>query len=462
MMAVLRTDDTIGAIATPPGEGGIGVIRLSGPQVLEIAGKVFRGADGRDIRRMDSHTLRYGYIVNRDQKILDEVMVAFFKSPRSYTREDMVEISTHGGTRILRSVLEVLLQNGTRHAEPGEFTKRAFLNGRLDLAQAEAVLDLIKAKTDTARDQALRQLQGEFSREIAHLREKLLKLCAHVEAYVDFPEDDIEVYSREEFLSQFEEIGADIWKLLKTFEHGAVLRDGVLAVIVGRPNVGKSSLLNALLDRDRAIVSDIPGTTRDALEEELAIGGVLIRIVDTAGIRSRPEGIEKIGIEKTRQYMEQAQLFLAVLDGSQELAEEDKKIYQEIRKKKHVLVVNKVDLSLKLTTESLAVLGPEEPCFVSAHKRRGLEELEKRMATLVLNGGIHAESAVVTKARHKVALERAHEAVLKARQAFRERLSLEFIAFDLREALDHLGEIVGEIYTDDILDVIFREFCIGK
>lgn len=461
-MAILYADDTICAIATPLGEGGIGVVRLSGGKALETADKVFRGAGGKGLSGMDSHTIRYGHIVNREGKALDEVMVSFFKAPRTYTREDMVEISTHGGARILRSVLEVLLQSGARHAEPGEFTKRAFLNGRLDLAQAEAVLDLIKAKTDAARDQALRQLQGEFSKEIGRLREKLLKLCAHVEAYVDFPEDDIEVYSRGEFLAQFEELAGDIQKLLKTFEQGAVLRDGILAVIVGRPNVGKSSLLNALLDRDRAIVSDMPGTTRDALEEDLEIAGVLIRIVDTAGIRSQSEGVEKIGIEKTREYMERAQFFLVVMDGSQELQDEDKKIYQEIRKKKHVLVVNKVDLSLCLTPEKLASLEPDQTCFVSVRENRGLEDLEKKIADLALDGGLQTESAVVTKARHRIALEKAYDAILKARGAFQKQLSLEFIAFDLREALDRLGEIVGEIYTDDILDIVFREFCIGK
>ena len=461
-MTLTQGEDTICAIATPPGIGGLGVLRLSGPQSLEIAYKVFRGAGGKDVRGMASHTVRYGHLVNRDGKALDEVLLTYFQAPRSYTCEDMVEISAHGGPRILKSALEVMTQSGARHAEPGEFTKRAFLNGRLDLTQAEAVLDLIKAKTDSARDQALRQLQGEFSREIARLKENLLKLCAHVEAYVDFPEEDIEVYSRDEFLVQFEQIAGEILKLIKTFEKGAVLRDGILAVIVGRPNVGKSSLLNALLDRDRAIVSDIPGTTRDALEEELEVGGALIRIVDTAGLRLRPEGVEKIGIERTRQYMEQAQLFIAVLDGSQELTEEDKKIYQEISKKKHILVVNKVDLYVRLTAEQLARIGPEAPCYVSVLEKKGLDELEKRLSELVLHGRIQAESAVVTKARHRMALEKAHEALLKAREAFRNRLSLEFIAFDLREALDRLGEIVGQIYTDDILDVIFHEFCVGK
>ncbi len=461
-MAKFHLDDTICAIATPVGEGGLGVVRLSGEKSRAIASRVFRSPGGKSLFDFRSHTVHYGHVCDQQGKILDEVLITFFKAPHSYTKEEMVEISTHGGMRILRSVLNVLVECGARLAEPGEFTKRAFLNGRLDLTQAEAVLDLIKARTESAREQALRQLQGEFSKKIRCLKEKLLTLCAHIEAYVDFPEDDIEVFSQHEFLSQFDVLAGEIKNLLGTFQKGSILREGILTVIVGRPNVGKSSLLNVLLDRDRAIVSDLPGTTRDALEEELEIGGVLVRIVDTAGIRSHPNAIESMGIGKTREYMRQAQLFLMVLDGSETLQEEDRRIYKEVCKKKHLVVVNKVDLPQKLSLEHLKVLTKVEPSFISVQTKTGLKEFETQLGNAVLNGGLNVEGAFITKVRHKEALEKSYRALLKARDAFEKKLSLEFIAFDLRESLDRLGEIVGEIYNDDILDVIFREFCIGK
>lgn len=461
-MATIRLDDTICAISTPVGEGGIGIVRSSGSRSLEIAAKVFRTPSGKSLLLFCSHTVYYGYICSPQGKRVDEVLITFFKSPRSYTTEDMVEISTHGGMKVLKAVMGVLIEAGARPAEPGEFTKRAFLNGRLDLTQAEAVLDLIKAKTESARDQAFRQLQGEFSKEIRRLKDKLLKLCAHIEAYVDFPEEDIEVYSQDQFLIQFDELSREIQKLLDTFHHGAILREGILAVIVGRPNVGKSSLLNVLLDRDRAIVSDIPGTTRDTLEEEIEIGGILVRLVDTAGIRSQPNTIEKIGIQRTREYMEQAQLLIMVLDGSEDLDEEDRGIYDEVRKKKHVLVVNKIDLSTKLGPQQLKSFAEVEPCYLSVHTKQGFREFEDHLGSLVVNGGFQTESALVTKARHKEALKNCYEALLRAREGYQQRLSLEFIACDLREALDHLGEVVGEIYTADILEVVFKEFCIGK
>ncbi len=462
-MPKLNLDDTICAIATPAGEGGIGIVRLSGKRSIPITAKVFRTPKNKDIHSFFSHTIHYGHVFNHEGKVIDEVMAAFFRAPHSYTREDMVEISAHGGMSVLRGILGILLESGARLAEPGEFTKRAFLNGRLDLSQAEAVLDLIRAKTERAREQAVRQLQGEFSKEIYRLKQELLRLCAHVEAYVDFPEDDIEVYSESQFLDQFSEIAKRIKALIEGFQRGSILRDGILTVIVGRPNVGKSSLLNALLDRDRAIVSEFPGTTRDALEEQLEIVGFLVRIVDTAGIRSDPNVIESIGIQKTREYMKEAQLFVMVVDGSQSLTEEDQNIYEEIRKKKHIIAVNKIDLpQKKMEFEAFGDASSSGLCLISVKNREGLAELEKRIGQVILNGSLETESPIVTNARHRYALEKSYEAICKAKEAFGERLSLEFIAFDLREALNRLGEIVGEIYTDDILDMVFREFCIGK
>lgn len=461
-MAQFDWEGTIAAIATAQGEGGIGIVRLSGTDALEIAARIFKSSRGRPFQSFHSHTVHHGHVCDRDGGVVDEALVTVFRAPHSYTREHMVEVSTHGGPRILKSVLDLLIQAGARHAEPGEFTKRAFLNGRLDLAQAEAVCDLVRAKTESARAQAVRHLQGEFSRSVQALKERILKLCAHVEAYVDFPEEDIEVYSDEDFLREFDEAASQVRSLLGTFERGSLLRDGVLTVIVGRPNVGKSSLLNTLLDRDRAIVSEIPGTTRDALEEELEIEGVLVRIVDTAGIHLQPDALEEIGIRRTRRCMEEAQLFLMVVDGSQELTREDLDLYKEIQKRKHVVVVNKIDLLSGRTPEKWVLSGEEEPCLVSAKTREGLSGLEQRIAGEVANGGLEGERAFVSRLRHKEALAKCLEALVKAREALASRLSLEFVAFDLREALERLGEIVGEIYTDDLLDVIFREFCIGK
>jgi tRNA modification GTPase len=462
-MAKWTDDDTICAISTPVGEGGIGVIRLSGSRSLEIIDRCFRNPQGRVLSEFSSHTVHYGTFRDSRGKTLDQVVGVYYQGPKSYTGEDVVEISAHGGAKVLREILGVLTEGGARQAEPGEFTKRAFLNGRMDLAQAEAVLDLIRAKTELAREQAFRQLQGEFSGQIRKLRESLLKIAAHLEAYVDFPEDDIEVYSQPEFITRLNETLAKISALIDSFGRGMILKEGILCVIAGRPNVGKSSLLNALLDRDRAIVTDIPGTTRDALEEQLEIGGLLVRIVDTAGIRQGAEGIENMGIERTRRYMADAQLVLWVLDASVGVAEEDRQIFEEIRKKKYILVVNKVDLPEGPDRSVFGgVSSNSSPVFISVKRREGLKDLENRILETVFAGGLEAESAGVTRLRHKEALEKCRESLLKAKEGLEKKLSLEFIAFDFREAMDRLGEIVGEIYTEDLLDVVFREFCIGK
>ena len=465
-MAQFHMDDTVCALSTPPGEGGIGMVRLSGKKALPIALAFFRSPQGKPVQTFESHRVYYGKAIDKEGKTIDEVMLSFFKAPKSYTREDVVEITAHGGMKILREILELMVEKGARPARPGEFTLRAFVNGRIDLAQAEAVLELIQAKTEGSREQALRHLQGEFSKEIFKLKERLIRLTAHVEAYVDFPEEDIEVYSQKEFLFEFEQIIEEIRKLIGSYQQGSLLRDGVLTVIVGKPNVGKSSLLNALLDRDRAIVSEIPGTTRDALEENLEMGGILIRIVDTAGIRPIPDKVESIGIRKTMEYLDQAQLVLMVLDGSKALEREDEDVIKKIAQKKCVLVVNKSDLPQKINLErSFREAGfSEKPPLVSisVKERKGFRELEEVISRLVRVASIGSESVFITKVRHKDALEKALLSLEKAKEAYLKQLSLEFIAFDLRESLIPLGEIVGEIYTDDILDKVFREFCIGK
>lgn len=462
-MVRIHGEDTICAVSTAWGESALGIIRVSGPDAISVAAKIFRSSSGRDPSGFRSHTVHYGHAVDADGGTVDEVMLTVFRKPRSYTREDIVEISTHGGMKILKTLLALLIKNGARLAEPGEFTKRAFLNGRLDLAQAEAVMDLIRARTDSAQKQAVRALQGEFSKKIAVLREKLLRLCAVAEAHLDFPEEDLGSNPHADIPKDLAPLMSEIRDLIEGYKQGVILREGFLAVIAGRPNVGKSSILNALLDRDRAIVSHIPGTTRDALEEELEIGGVLVRIVDTAGISEKAGAIEKIGIQRAQEYLEQAELVLMVVDGSRELSDEDGRILKKIGGKKHLLVVNKSDLALKIGEGSLRDLGSEAPAFfVSAKDRAGFRELEAGILDIALRGQFSPGTAWVARLRHKDALERTEEALKAANEGFERKLSLEFIAFDLRQALARLGEITGEVYTDDILEVIFREFCIGK
>jgi len=456
-------EDTICAVATPPGEGALGIIRLSGKKSILTAGKFFRSSSGKAFSDFRPGRLHHGHLIDCDGKMVDEVMMALFRSPHSYTAEDMVEISTHGGVKVLRTAMELLLRQGVRQAEPGEFTKRAFLNGKMDLTQAEAVLDLIKAKTESAHRQAILQLQGEFSQAIRQFRERLLRLCAVAEASIDFPEEELEMDPSAEVMGNLKPVISEIDRLIQGFQRGSILREGVLVVIAGKPNVGKSSLLNALLARDRAIVSHVPGTTRDVLEEELEIGGLLIRIVDTAGIHSNPDFVEKIGIERAKNYLDQAQLVLMVLDGTRPADGEDMKIFESLRDKKHILVINKSDLFTKAESGTLEGFETHSRAiFVSAKTSEGIQDLEKRIRETVWEDGLSMESPWLTRLRHKEALEQARDSFGKAEAGMRQGLSMEFIAFDLRQGVDCLGEIIGEVYSDEVLDRIFQEFCIGK
>lgn len=462
-MAKIKSDDTICAIATPLGSGGLGIVRLSGPEAIAITAKIFHSNPKLDMREGASHTVYYGKILDESGRAVDEVMVTLFRKPRSYTCEDVAEISAHGGLKVLSLMLELLVRQGARMAEPGEFTKRAFLNGRIDLTQAEAVLDLIQAKTEKAHQQAIRQLSGDFSKKVNALREQLIKLCAYAEAYLDFPDEDLGTDPAADFLRNLQLVIEEVAELTRTFSQGALLREGALLVIAGRPNVGKSSLLNLLLARDRAIVSPIPGTTRDALEEELEIGGVLLRVADTAGIRARPGVIEQAGIQKTHEYLERADLVLFVLDAAQEISPEDDIIYQAIRERKCLFVLNKSDLPARIDLSKLQDLDSAVPVLrVSAQEKTGLKELENKIQETVLQGAAAEEGVKVTRLRHQEALFKTLASLRQAEQAYMNKLSLEFVSFDVRQALDALGEMVGEIYTEDILDKIFKEFCIGK
>lgn len=456
-------EDTIAAISTPLGEGGIGVIRVSGRSAIELGDKIFRSASKRKkLKDLPSHTVHYGYIYDPEtQEPLDEVLVTLMRAPKSYTREDVVEISTHGGFLSLKRILDLVLRNGARLAEPGEFTKRAFLNGRIDLSQAEAVIDIIQSRTETGLKVAMRQLEGRLSRKIHAIRDALKHLTALVEASIDFSEEDIEVVSHEELNSGIGQALQSVDLLLETAEEGKILREGLSTVIVGKPNVGKSSLLNVLLEEERAIVTPIPGTTRDVIEESLNLKGIPLRLVDTAGIRNTEDLVEVQGVSRSKSLLEKADLVLLVLDGSGPLTEEDREILDLTRGKKALGVINKADLPPVLDDGELdRILAGIKWVKISAKERIGIEALKDLIFETVVQAPL--ESVWVTNVRHKNALVRTKQSLLKAQGSVKEGMSGEFIAVDLRAALDSLGEIVGETTTEDILTEIFSTFCIGK
>jgi tRNA modification GTPase len=472
-------DDTIAAIATPLGEGGLAVVRISGSQALAIADKSFLPVGKSSLKpaAAPTHTIQYGKIV-RDEKVIDEVLLAVLRAPRTFTREDTVEISCHGGILPAKLVLDTLLANGARLAEPGEFTRRAFLNGRIDLAQAEAVADLIHSRTELALAAANEQLAGKLSQRINQLRDDLMLTLAHVEAHIDFPDEDISPDTKEKLLQRLENGVAFMDELLRTANEGQILRRGIRAAIVGRPNAGKSSLLNQLLGRDRAIVSHIAGTTRDTIEETANVRGLPVIFIDTAGLREARDEIELEGIRRSRESLAQAEFILHVLDASEPFRHADEIYLAEFAGKKRILVRNKTDLPVKLVIDSVwssAFRWPESPeppeggtpnipivdvCCVSG---QGIEALKDAIKELVWAGEIKAEMLqVMINSRHQDALNRARTATRRTIDAFRQDATLELVALDLRIAVNAVGEIVGKTTTDDLLDSIFSQFCIGK
>jgi len=464
---MFNNDDTISAIATPLGEGGIGIVRLSGKESIEIAEKIFTSPKKRFLRDIASYKLVYGHIQDPSTgETVDEVLVAVMRSPHSYTREDIVEINCHSGMVTLRRILELALRGGARLADPGEFTKRAFINGRVDLPQAEAVLDLIRAKTDESRRIAMEQLQGGLSEKITTLRDKLKDLCAHVEAYIDFPEDEIEIASRDEIITSIKEIVQKLRKLLKTYDEAKFFREGLSTAIVGRPNVGKSSLLNALLQKDRAIVTPMPGTTRDVIEEYLNINGLPLRIIDTAGIRDVQNVAEKEGVKRSLQSIENADFVIAVFDSSEPFQDEDFEVIEKIKGKTLIVVMNKCDLpSVSDKSVIASRFSPRDVLIldISALCGAGIEELKDRIFSSSLKEWKEEkEGVLVTNLRHKIAIENAVTSLGRALSCFEKNKPLEIVALELRDSLDRLGEIVGAVTTDDILDSIFQNFCIGK
>lgn len=454
-------EDTIAAIATPLGEGGLAVVRISGPNALAIADQCFvpLGKASLTPSAAPSHTLHYGRITRRGQNV-DEVLLAVMRSPRTLTREDVVEITCHGGLLPAKLALDTVLEHGARLAEPGEFTKRAFLNGRIDLAQAEAVADLIHARTELALAAANEQLAGRLSQRINGLRDDLLHTLAHVEAHIDFPDEDIAPDTRSQLVGRLERGAQRMDELLRTANEGQILRRGIRAAIVGRPNAGKSSLLNQLLGHDRAIVSAIPGTTRDTIEETANIRGLPVVFVDTAGLREGRDEIEVEGIRRSREALAKAELILHVLDASEPLTSADKTYVTEFAGKKRVLVRNKIDLPARLALPDGLKASVVEVCCLSG---QGIEQLKDAIKELIWAGEIRAEMLqVMINSRHQEALNRARAATQRALDALRAEQTLELAAMDLRIAVNAVGEIVGKTSTEDLLDAIFSQFCIGK
>jgi tRNA modification GTPase len=472
----MSLDDTIAAIATPLGEGGLAVVRLSGADSFAIADKSFRPAGKNSLKPSvaPTHTIQFGKIV-RDGLVIDEVLLAVLRAPRTFTREDTVEISCHGGLLSAKLILDTLLAHGARLAEPGEFTKRAFLNGRIDLAQAEAVADLIHARTELALAAANEQLAGKLSQRIHRLRDDLMLTLAHVEAHLDFPDEDIAPDTKAKLLQRLEHGLAFMDELLNTANEGQLLRRGIRAAIVGRPNAGKSSLLNQLLGRDRAIVSHIPGTTRDTIEETANIRGLPVVFIDTAGLRDAHDEIEREGVRRSRASLAQAELILHVLDASEPLTDADKNYFAEFAGKKRILVRNKTDLPVKLELPGGAGSPPpaggahaeprptDKVADVCCLSGTGIEALKDQIKNRIWSGEIKAEMLqVAINSRHQDALRRARAATRQAADALRGDVTLELIAFDLRSAANAVGEIVGKTTTEDLLDAIFSTFCIGK
>jgi len=458
-------EDTISAVATAVGEGGIGVVRLSGKNALNVAARLFQSSTQKDIERSTKSQIYYGHIVDpKDNSLVDEVLLLVMKAPHSYTREDVVEIQCHGGSVVLRRILGLTLRSGARLAEPGEFTKRAFLNGRLDLTQAEAVIDIIRAKTDASLKMAIGHLEGELAGKINQLRGQILEMIAQLEATIDFPEENIQELPAERVNESLQKIMDELESLLSTSAAGRILQDGLQTVIIGKPNVGKSSLLNALLRENRAIVTDIPGTTRDSIEEFVNLRGIPLRIVDTAGIRDTSDEVEKIGVDRSRAFVEKADLVLVLLDASQPLSKEDQQVLSLLADRKAIILINKSDLPEKLAKDELATyVGARQIITISVAAGLGLDVLEQCIAEMVFQGSVGvSEGAFINNVRQENILRLALQNLMEAKNTIVAGLPADFQVIDLRSAWEKLGELSGETVSEDIINEIFSRFCIGK
>ena len=459
-------EETIAAIATAPGEAGIGIVRISGPEALAKTWPLFKPLSNVTEETVKAKHMYYGKAVHPlTAEVIDEVMMVYMKGPKSYTREDVVEIQCHGGSLSVRRIMQALLTQGIRSAEPGEFTKRAFLNGRLDLSQAEAVMDLISARTEASHQTALDQLEGHLSRKVRRMRDEMMALLAEMEVSIDFSEEeDVEVDTYEGLAAKTTTLVQQLDQLIATAKTGKILREGVKTVIVGKPNVGKSSLLNALLKESRAIVTDIPGTTRDAIEEQLNLRGIPMVLMDTAGIRETEDLVEQLGVERSRQLFQKADLVMVMLDASTHLSKEDVEILEMIREKKTLIIINKTDLAPKMAESELPQwVNRQRLLRLSLLEESGLDALEEALTSLIFEGEKRAvEKEMVTNMRHQQALETARMSLKDGLVGLEQQLPLDFIQVDFQSAMDSLGEIIGETVREDLVDYIFSHFCIGK
>ena len=465
----LADEDTIAAISTPLGEGGIGIVRLSGPQAVEIVDRLFRSPRGISLREVPTHTIHYGFIVDPESGAeVDEVLVSVMRAPRTYTREDVVEINCHGGIVPLRRVLELVLAQGARAAQPGEFTKRAFLNGRITIDQAEAVLDIVRAKTELGLEFSLQRLKGRFSEPIRRLKARVLDLLAGIEVGIDFPDYEEEALPRARLLEELREVLEQIDYFLEHGRDGRIVREGLTVVLLGRPNVGKSTLLNKLLQEERAIVTPVPGTTRDRIEEWVELEGIPFKLIDTAGVRRATDEVEQIGVERARAAAEEADLILFLVDASAPLTAEDRETAAWVRelKKKNFLLLNKVDLPRVLVPKEAVEelnLVPEAVLEIAAATGAGLDELKRRLVELVWSGGMeHREDVFLLNVREKDLLQRARDALQRAVADAEAGMTLDLLAVDLEEVAEILGELTGENLSEEVVDRIFANFCVGK
>ncbi len=448
--------NTIAAISTPAGNGGVGIIRISGNESLDIIDRIFKPVKKGKIRPF---SFKLGHIYDESGEVIDQVLVSYFKAPRSYTGEDVCEINCHGGNIAMKRILEVVLANGAVLAEGGEFTKRAFLNGKLDLTQAEAVIELINSKSDKESKASIKQLDGKLGKEIKDIENDIVSLLADIEANIDYPEyEDIEEVRREKIVNILNKQIKRLEKLEKSFENGKILKNGVLTAIVGKPNVGKSSLLNALLKEDRAIVTEIPGTTRDTIEEYVTIRGISLRLIDTAGIRKTDDIVENIGVEKSKKALEEAELILLIIDGNIGMTEEDKKLYDLIKNKPHIVIINKIDLDCKNID-----LNDENIIKISTKTGEGLENLEDKLEELFNFHGLDTENEIIiTNIRHKDLISKAIMGLKSAINSIETGIPIDMISIDIKEAIKTLGEMLGESVSEDVLNKIFEKFCVGK
>lgn len=457
--------DTIAAISTAPGEGAIGIVRISGDDAIRIADEVYRLKEKR-LKEQPSHTIHYGHIVDpKNDEVIDEVMVTVLRAPKTFTREDVVEINCHGGIVAINRILQLVLRMGARLAEPGEFTKRAFLNGRIDLSQAEAVMDLIRAKTDKSMQMAMRQLDGELSKLIQNLRQEILNTLAQVEVNIDYPEyDDVEEMTLQLLREKTQQVSQGIRALLNTASQGKILRDGLKTAIVGRPNVGKSSLLNVLLREEKAIVTDIAGTTRDTIEEYVNVRGVPLQLIDTAGIRETDDVVERIGVERSRKALNEADFVLLILNQSEELMDEDLRLLEQTKDFKRIILLNKTDLPTKIDMDKVKEFAKEsEIVTTSMLKKEGIDQLEEKIADYFFQGQMNERDATyLSNTRHIALLEKAEQALQEVANGVDMGMPVDLIQIDFTRAWDLLGEITGDTVQDELLTQLFSQFCLGK